>query len=119
MLSNPVHDWIDERGGTGHDDLGTFRDRVDRFPVRGPRRQTQESLIEGSRESNVNTRVTCTTIGETGSRLARRRVCMTHAQWQESQRRNRQIVEEAQLRQIAPTELVGIAATQGAPAAPR
>lgn len=39
----------------------------------------------------------CRTIGETGSRLARSRVCMTRAQWDERRREARENVERGQI----------------------
>jgi hypothetical protein len=54
--------------------------------AQAPSSTPETSHIEGATESNVNTRVVCQRIGETGSRLARRRVCMTVAAWAEHER---------------------------------
>ena len=45
----------------------------------------------------------CRVIGETGSRLARRRICATRAEWIEQDRIARQRLSETQTRQVAPT----------------
>ncbi len=47
-------------------------------------------------------RVICRRIGETGSRLASRRVCMTAAQWAEQRRLERMDVERSQSQQSVP-----------------
>jgi hypothetical protein len=44
----------------------------------------------------------CRDIGETGSRLASQRVCMTKEQWEESRREARQSIERAQTQQTNP-----------------
>jgi hypothetical protein len=45
----------------------------------------------------------CRTSGELGSRLNRRRVCMTRAQWAERQREQRQDIERAQTWRPSPS----------------
>lgn len=42
----------------------------------------------------------CRNLGETGSRLARTRVCLTRAQWEERRRETRQNVERAQTTRV-------------------
>jgi hypothetical protein len=42
----------------------------------------------------------CRNLGETGSRLARTRVCLTRAQWEERRREARQNVERAQTTRV-------------------
>jgi hypothetical protein len=42
----------------------------------------------------------CTTLSETGSRLARSRVCMTRAQWDQRRRETRQSVERVQTQRV-------------------
>jgi len=64
----------------------------------------QVTHVEGATQSNQNTRVICRQIGETGSRLSRNRVCMTHAAWAEHNRLQRNIVDNAQ-RGAQPTEM--------------
>ena len=56
-----------------------------------------------SAAASADTRRECRVIGETGSRLARRRICATHAEWVERDRLDRQRMSEAQGRQVAPT----------------
>ena len=72
----------------------------------------QVTHTEGATESNVNTRVICRQIGETGSRLTRNRVCMTESAWVEHRRTQRRIVSDSQ-RGASPTEMT---ASQGAAA---
>ena len=44
----------------------------------------------------------CMTLKETGSRLARKRVCMTRLQWQEHREIARDEINERQIRQVNP-----------------
>lgn len=78
----------------------------------------ERSVVEGATELNQNTRVICRVIGETGSRLSRSRVCMTQARWAEHDRLSRQMVADAQNRQLAPNCMTGgqaAAALRGMP----
>jgi len=47
--------------------------------------------------------VLCRSSGDTGSRLARSRVCMTRAEWAEIRRTSRQAIDRAQTRQFNKT----------------
>lgn len=47
--------------------------------------------------------VLCRNSGDTGSRLARSRVCMTRAEWAEIRRTSRQAIDRAQTRQFNKT----------------
>jgi hypothetical protein len=49
--------------------------------------------------------VICRMITETGSRLARQRRCMTRAGWDQSQRQDRSMISDAQLRQVNPQSM--------------
>jgi len=57
--------------------------------LQAPSSAAQEDHVDGATESTINTRVTCRQIGETGSRLMRRRICMTHAAWADQERTTR------------------------------
>ncbi|WP_114954889.1 hypothetical protein [Sphingosinicella terrae] len=48
--------------------------------------------------------VICQRIGETGSRLNRRRVCLTRAEWETRRRETKQGVDDAQNRRMWPGE---------------
>jgi hypothetical protein len=50
------------------------------------------------REPADPTRMVCEDVKITGSRLARRRVCMTAAQWADERRQTQQRVEQLQVR---------------------
>lgn len=56
----------------------------------------------GSAAAVDDTRRECRVFGETGSRLARRRICATRAEWAETDRVARQRITDNQTRQIAP-----------------
>jgi hypothetical protein len=56
----------------------------------------------GSPAAAGDTRRECRVFGETGSRLARRRICATRAEWVENDRVARQRITDNQTRQIAP-----------------
>jgi len=45
----------------------------------------------------------CRVTGETGSRLARRRVCLTRAEWAAQQLESRNTVDRAQTKQVNPS----------------
>jgi len=66
-----------------------------------------------------DTRRECRIIGETGSRLARRRICATRAEWIERDRLDRQRVAESQSRQVAPTYDDLVRNSPSRPSAPR
>jgi hypothetical protein len=51
----------------------------------------------------ADTRRECRVVGETGSRLARRRVCGTRAEWAEKDRQDRQAMNDGRQRTLAPT----------------
>jgi len=57
------------------------------------------SNTDSSAGPDPNQRV-CRNLGETGSRLARTRVCLTRAQWEERRREARQNVERAQTTRV-------------------
>lgn len=87
--------------------------------AQAPSSAPETSHIEGATESNLNTRVVCQGIGETGSRLARRRVCMTQAAWSEHDRETSGDVRRWQSGS-QPTELTsGQAAAAARQACPR
>ena len=69
--------------------------------------------------ASVETRRECRVIGETGSRLARRRICATHAEWAERDRLDRQRLMESQTRQVAPTYDDLVRNSPGRPTVPR
>lgn len=50
------------------------------------------------RDAGDPNRMVCENIGETGSRLTRRRVCMTAQEWVEQRRLTRQGIERLQVR---------------------
>jgi hypothetical protein len=52
--------------------------------------------------AEVDTRRECRVVGETGSRLARRRVCGTRAEWAEKDRLDRQAMNDGRQRTLAP-----------------
>ena len=52
--------------------------------------------------TDADTRRECRIIGEIGSRLARRRVCATRAEWAERDRQDRQALNDGRQRSIAP-----------------
>ena len=49
---------------------------------------------------NVNDRVICERVEETGSRLGGKRVCMTAREWAEQRQRDRELTEDAQNRGV-------------------
>jgi hypothetical protein len=51
--------------------------------------------------------VVCRMVRETGSRLAGKRRCMTRANWEASQRQDRALISDAQLRQVNPQCMSG------------
>ena len=51
----------------------------------------------------VDNRRECRVINELGSRLARRRVCGTRAEWAERDRQDRQVMNDGRQRTLAPT----------------
>lgn len=51
----------------------------------------------------ADTRRECRVVGEIGSRLARRRVCGTRAEWAEKDRQDRQAMNDGRQRTLAPT----------------
>ena len=53
-------------------------------------------------EAKRNTQMVCRPIKETGSRLSKRRVCMTREQWVESKRIMRSDLDQAQTRRNEP-----------------
>ena len=66
-----------------------------------------------------DTRRECRVLNETGSRLARRRVCATRAEWIERDRLSRQRLSEAQTHQVAPTYDDLLRNSPNRPSAPR
>ena len=54
---------------------------------------------QGSSRGDSN-ETTCRIISDTGSRLARSRICMTRAQWEEHRRNTRQDVDRSQLTRV-------------------
>ena len=61
----------------------------------------------------------CRVLAETGSRLSRRRICATRAEWIERDRLSRQRLSEAQSRQVAPTYDDLLRNSPGRPSIPR
>ena len=49
------------------------------------------------------TQMVCKNIAETGSRLSKRRICMTREEWAEQKRIQRADIERAQTRRLEPT----------------
>lgn len=58
----------------------------------------------GSRDAEAkrNTQMVCRAIKETGSRLSKRRICMTREQWSEQKRIMRSDLDGAQSRRVEP-----------------
>jgi hypothetical protein len=58
----------------------------------------------GSGDSNARkqSQMVCRAIAETGSRLSKRRVCMTREQWAEQKRVTRADLDRAQSRRVEP-----------------
>ena len=52
--------------------------------------------------ADVDTQRICRVVSELGSRLARRRVCGTRAEWAERDRVDRQAMNDGRQRQVAP-----------------
>jgi len=68
---------------------------------------------------SLDSRRECRVIGEIGSRLARRRICATHAEWGDRDRLDRQRVMDSQSRQVAPTYDDLVRNSPGRPTVPR
>ena len=51
-------------------------------------------------KSDDTERMICRTIGETGSRLSKRKLCMTAAEWAEHKRTTKEDIDKAQVTQI-------------------
>ena len=51
-------------------------------------------------KSDDSERMICRTIGETGSRLSKRKLCMTAAEWAEHKRTTKEDIDKAQVTQI-------------------
>jgi hypothetical protein len=80
---------------------------------------TQDAVTSAPALPLPDTRRECRVIGETGSRLARRRICATRAEWIERDRLDRQRVAESQSRQVAPTYDDLLRNSPGRPTTPR
>ncbi len=80
---------------------------------------SQDSVSSAVTVPVPDTRRECRVIGETGSRLARRRICATRAEWIERDRLSRQRLSEAQTRQVAPTYDDLLRNSPGRPSMPR
>lgn len=66
--------------------------------AQGPQTAPAPSESSGStpRASNSSTKMVCRSEAESGSRLNRRRVCVSQAEWDEQRRLSRMDVEKAQ-----------------------
>jgi hypothetical protein len=53
--------------------------------------------------AEADARRECRVVGEIGSRLARRRVCGTRAEWAEKDRQDRQAMNDGRQRTLSPT----------------
>jgi len=60
--------------------------------------ETSSEVAKKARNSDPN-KLICETSVETGSRLARKRTCLTAAQWEEQRRQNRMDIERQQVQQ--------------------
>ena len=60
--------------------------------------ETSSEATKKARNSDPN-KLICETSIETGSRLARKRTCLTAAQWEEQRRQNRMDIERQQTQQ--------------------
>lgn len=57
--------------------------------------QPPQTAATTARAADPNRQI-CQTLAETGSRLSRRRVCMTSAQWEEHRQQTKDSLERAQ-----------------------
>jgi hypothetical protein len=55
-----------------------------------------DSPAPAAANAKANGRLICQDVGETGSRLAKQRICMTAEQWKQQQERDRDLVANAQ-----------------------
>ena len=79
----------------------------------------QDGVSSASATPIPETRRECRIVGEIGTRLARRRICATRAEWAERDRLDRQRVMESQTRQVAPTYDDLVRNSPGRPTVPR